>query len=125
MSPKLVSRKSRAASRQTQIRYRPRIEILEDRTVPAILMINSLLDPAFPDLTDSVVTLRDALYAANHDVQVSPGGPTGSGADEIQFQTGLSGIIQIHSILNELEVSSNLTITGPGANLEPGPTRFV
>ena len=44
-----------------------------------------------------------------------PGGPTGSGADEIRFQAGLTGTIQVAGSWPFLV--GDLTITGPGANL--------
>jgi hypothetical protein len=92
----------------------PRLDPLEDRLVPALFTVNSPAEGPV-DLTDSTVTLRDAIYAANNDVQVSPGGPVGTGNDEIQFATGLNGPITLNQ--GELDISSNLTITGPGANV--------
>src|SRR5262249_352508 len=93
-------------------RFRPQIEALEDRLTPALLIVRSLTD-APVNLTDATVTLRDAIYAANNDLQVSPGGPTGSGADEIQFHSGLTGTIPLSQ--GELAITSNLKISGPGA----------
>ena len=88
-----------------------RIEPLEQRALLAILTVNSLADGPV-NLTDGTVTLRDAIRAANNDLQVSPGGPTGSGADEIQFQSGLSGAITLNQ--GQLGLTSDLRITGPG-----------
>ena len=56
------------------------LEQLEDRLAPAVLTVNSLQDLAV-DLSDATVTLRDAIAAAETDAAVSPGGPSGSGAD--------------------------------------------
>src|SRR5262249_59356793 len=67
-------------TRKSRGRYRPSLEALEDRAVPAVLTVNSLLDGPV-DRSDTVVTLRDAVYAAVHDVEVSPGGPAGSGTE--------------------------------------------
>jgi hypothetical protein len=63
-------------------RTRLRIEILEDRAVPAIYTVNTLLDPSIAagvnsstgviNGTAGVVTLRSAVEAANH----NPGGNT-------------------------------------------------
>src|SRR2546422_659015 len=50
------------------------LQLLEERLVPTLLVVNSLNDAAV-NLADTVVTLRDALDAANNDSQVSPGGP--------------------------------------------------
>src|SRR5438552_1820469 len=45
-------------------RHRPLLETLEDRTAPAILFtVNSLADGPV-NLSDSALTLRDALFAA-------------------------------------------------------------
>ena len=56
----------------------------------AVITVNSELDGAV-NLTDNVVTLRDAVQAANNDLAVSPGGQVGSGADTIQFANTLVG----------------------------------
>lgn len=106
-------RTSRQPVRRHSGRHRlpPQVELLEDRTVPAVLTVNSLGDTL--KLTDDVVTLRDAIEAANKDLQVSPGGPTGSGADEIRFQSGLRGTI---STVTNFDITSDLSIAGPGAN---------
>src|SRR5262249_41590454 len=44
-----------------------------------------------------------------------PGGPAGSGTDEIRFLAGLSGTIPLSE--GQLQIRSNLTITGPGAGV--------
>ena len=59
-------------------------EVLEDRTLLSSITVNSTADLPV-DLTDGDVTLRDAIFAANNDAAVSPGGPTGNGADTIVF----------------------------------------
>jgi hypothetical protein len=101
-------------ARANTFRRSLRAERLEDRLALTLLTVNSLADHAV-NLTDGTVTLRDAIYAANNNRQVSPGGPSGSGADEIGFQPGLSGVITLHQ--GQLVIRSDLTITGPGANL--------
>src|SRR5262245_48283932 len=58
--PKLLSPKARPLAARP--RTRPTIEQLEDRTVPAILTVNSLLDSA--TATD-VLTLREAIQVVN------------------------------------------------------------
>jgi hypothetical protein len=93
---------------------RLRIEPLEERIPLAVLTVNSLSDGPV-DLSNATVTLRDALDAANRNVRVSPGGPSGSGADEIRFQAGLAGTIMLSQ--RELTITTELTITGPGANV--------
>src|SRR5262245_31138230 len=114
-----ILRRSRryAARREFVGFFRPlRIEALESRWAPAILTVNSLADGPV-NLTDATVTLRDAIEAANNDVAVSPGGLSGSGADEIRFQAGLTGTITLNENQGQLEIRSNLTITGPGASM--------
>jgi hypothetical protein len=64
------------------------LEALEDRLVPATLVVNSLADMAV-NLSDATVTLRDAIYAAENDVAVAPGGTAGGGADVISFDPAL------------------------------------
>ena len=74
----------------------------------ATLVVNSDVDGVV-DLSDDVVTLRDAIHAANNDVAVSPGGPVGSAADTILFDANLAG----GTILldgTELEITEALVI---------------
>src|SRR5437588_804827 len=104
----------RSRSRHRTARRRLFFEPLENRLAPAILTVNSLADGAV-NLTDATVTLRDAIDAANRDVAVSPGGSIGSGADEIRFASNLTGAIALNQ--GQLKVTSDLTITGPGAGL--------
>src|SRR5262245_32343834 len=61
------------------------VEALEDRVVPAVITVTSLVD----DLSaDGQVTLREAILAANTDSSVD-GSVAGSGADTIEFAAGL------------------------------------
>ncbi len=77
---------------------------------PCHSIVNTLADDAV-NLADTAVTLRDAIHAANNTVPVSPGGPAGSGPDEIRFQPGLDGTIILDH--GQLGIRSDLTITGP------------
>src|SRR5438876_9839383 len=104
----------RSHRRPGTTRRRLFFEPLENRLAPAILTVNSLADSPV-NLTDATVTLRDAIDAANKDVAVSPGGPSGSGADEIRFASNVTGAIALSQ--GKLTISSDLTLTGPGANL--------
>jgi len=113
----MAIRKSQGPRRRSSSPFlRRRVEVLEDRLSPAVFKVNSLLDAAV-DLTDATVTLRDAIHAANNDLQVTPGGPVGGGADEIVFDASLYGASGARFTLSqgELAISSDLTITGPGA----------
>src|SRR5438552_2053093 len=96
MSSSTASRRRASVRRKLEKFFRALdIEPLEARLALTILTVNSLADGPV-DLTDATVTLRDALEAANTDVAVSPGGLSGSGPDEIRFQSTLSGIITLN-----------------------------
>lgn len=88
-------------------------ERLEPRTLPAVITVTSLGD----NLTaDGQVTLREAIRAANNNSTVD--GVTGSGADTIQFAPSLtaSGPVTILLTGGELEITSEITINGPGSD---------
>src|SRR5262245_45374894 len=84
-------------------RSRLAVEALEDRTVPAVFTVNSTADDTTAN--DGLMTLREAILAANNTPQE---------ADTIQFSvTGPT--VTLGGKLPEL--SSDITITGPGAKL--------
>src|SRR5262245_21434787 len=101
-----------------------RVEGLEDRTGPAVLTVNSLADNTVAG--DGLVTLREAILAANNDGTTDLG-HTGSGADTIGFAPSLfsggAGTINL-SVVGDtafgpsaLAITSTITITGPtGSN---------
>ena len=80
-------------------RFVPRLDALEDRTVPSTLTVTSAAD----DGTSG--TLRSVIASA------SPG-------DTIQFSSNLNGqtITLTKAQGGELAIAKNLTITGPGAS---------
>jgi hypothetical protein len=83
---------------------RPRLEALEERSVPALLVVNSLIDAVGPP---GVVTLRSAITQAESDVSVPA---------TITFSPSLSGqTITLNAPLPTL--SNGETIAGPGADL--------
>ncbi|MCX7422153.1 MAG: hypothetical protein NT013_21785 [Planctomycetia bacterium] len=87
------------------------MERLEDRIVPAIIMVTSVADN---QIVDGQVTLREAIKAANTDLSVD-GSTAGSGADTIQFAAGLAGqMIALGG--TQLTINSALTINGPGSS---------
>ncbi|VTT96504.1 FG-GAP repeat protein OS=Oscillatoria nigro-viridis PCC 7112 GN=Osc7112_5529 PE=4 SV=1: FG-GAP [Gemmataceae bacterium] len=88
----------RPAPRARQVPLR--VEELENRTVPAVITVTSLLD----NLTDDgLVTLREAIQAANNT-------PV---ADTIQFAPGLTGPIDLSIIDNTTNGPTALQITTP------------
>ena len=76
----------------------------------ALITVDSLNDAI---AEDGVVTLREAIQAANNDISVD-GSVAGAGADEIQFAPGLTGTITLGG--TALEITEALTLSGPGAN---------
>ena len=65
-------RNARRKSRHSKLGF----ETLEARQLLTAVTVNSF-DDLPVDLSDGVITLRDAVHAANNDVAVSPGGPVG------------------------------------------------
>jgi predicted outer membrane repeat protein len=84
-------------------RTRLAVEPLEDRAVPALITVNTLVDENNGIGDGSSVSLREAITQAN----------ALAGDDTIQI--GVTGTIDLSGALPHL--SSNITITGPGANL--------
>ncbi|MBO9997505.1 MAG: hypothetical protein J7641_00630 [Cyanobacteria bacterium SID2] len=85
----------------------------------ATITVNSLAD----NLTsgDSLVTLREAIIAANGDTSTDLGA-TGSGADTIvlpagTFQFALGGGGEDMSAMGDLDISSDITIRGQGIDV--------
>jgi len=74
------------------------VERLDDRTVPSTFSVSSLAD-------SGLGSLRQAILDAN----------AATGDDAINFASGLSGTINLASVLPDL--STNINIQGPGANL--------
>lgn len=97
-------------------RFRPDLEALEDRLAPAVaLLVTSPGDAVAPD---GVVTLREALLAANNNSTVNEAVHDGSGGiDTIRFDTAGAFATPQTIVLGgaELAVTDSVTITGPGA----------
>jgi hypothetical protein len=91
-----------------------RFEPLEDRRVLAALVVNSPLDNTIA--ADGLVTLREAILAANNDT-TTDFGHTGSGADEITFDFGHDGPETITLTAGQLVINSDLVITGASRDL--------
>jgi CSLREA domain-containing protein len=91
--------------RKARARFRPQLEVLEVRLAPAILTVNTTADET--DHTDSVLSLREAIAAAN------PG-------DTIQFTAGLSGAIDLSTSeggQGTLTLTKSVRIDGTGATI--------
>jgi hypothetical protein len=88
------------ATRRRPTRFRPGLEVLEDRAVPAVLTVNTLVDRD-DGIDDGNVSLRQAITQAN------------STPDDDTIQFSVTGTINLAGELPNL--SSNLDITGPGA----------
>jgi hypothetical protein len=97
-------------------RKRPRLEPLEDRSVPAVITVTTLADNLF---ADGRVSLREAIRAANTDSSVD-GSAHGSGEDRIVFSPALGGGTILLSAVGShafgpsaLVISSSVRIVGP------------
>lgn len=111
-------RRSKSLGRSRPAQF-PRVitfEPLEPRLALTTFTVNSLID-APANFSDNVVTLREAIGAANTNVAVQPGGPAGDSlfSDLIQFQPGLTGTITLTQ--GQLNPRGLLVINGPGASL--------
>jgi hypothetical protein len=110
--PRLDAR-SRQRNRKDSKRRAPRrrlsTEPLEKRLLLTTYVVDSLADNI---VVDSTTTLREAIEAANSDAPVGDA-PAGSGADTIDFLSGLTGNINLS--LGQLRIRDDLTINGPGA----------
>ena len=99
-----------------------RFEPLEDRCLLATLIVNSAQDNITSD--DGLVTLREAIIAANNDT-VTDLGLAGFGVDTIRFAVNIGNdpgddFTTPHTIflgLGEFELTEAATIVGPGQEL--------
>src|SRR5688500_3999712 len=84
---RIISGPNRSPRPSRSFRARPSLEVLEGRIVPANLLVNSLFDDMTPG--DSLVTLREAIFAANNSTTTDLG-QTGTGVDTITFDPSLT-----------------------------------
>src|SRR5262249_21647089 len=96
--------RSRTPHRPAAPRFRPRLEALEDRAVPAQvnLTVNSLADTV--DTNPNVTSLREAILAAD------AGKPSG----KFTIDFAVTGTIDLQSPLPDL--NNTIAIEGPGAS---------
>jgi RTX calcium-binding nonapeptide repeat (4 copies) len=97
--------------------FRPRVELLEARTVPTVFTVDTAAMTLAPD---GQVSLWEAIAAANTNAPFGDA-PAGSpGLDTIRFAHSLNGqtIVYPASVNTEgLSAVEDLTIVGPGAGL--------
>jgi hypothetical protein len=91
-----------------------KLEPLEDRRLLAALLVNSPLDNTASG--DGLVTLREAILAANSDTTTDLG-QKGNFADTISFDFGHDGPQTIELTMGQLTIDSDLTIVGAGSGL--------
>ncbi len=84
---------------------------LEQRVLLAAITVNSLADNITAG--DGLVTLREAIIAANTNVATDLGQTGAAGLDTIIFGSGLNGTINLTG--GEMFISETVTITGNGS----------
>lgn len=102
-----LARRNRSARPLLLRNRKPLFELLEDRHLMAVLTVNSIADNTTSG--DGLVTLREAIIAANTDGSTDGGG-TGSGSDTIQFHASLNGATINLSSLGQLNITSVVSI---------------
>ena len=112
-----LARRSSSKSRNNQSKRRRsrrvQLERLENRHLLTTLIVNSFADDIISG--DGLVTLREAIVAANADTTTDLG-ETGSGADTITFEPSVFDVPQTILLdLNDLPINDDLTIDGPTA----------
>src|SRR5262245_8201733 len=88
--------RSRRQPTRPRLAFRPRLDVLEDRTLPSVFLVTN------PD-DSGAGSLRAAITAAN----------TNPGADRIVFAPTAYGTITLTS--GQLDITDDLKIDGPGA----------
>jgi hypothetical protein len=104
------------AARRHRSRCQPRLEQLEDRSVPTTFTVTTT---AMTLDLDGKVSLWEAIAAANLNAPVGDAPAGTAGADTINFAPSLNGQTLVISAATPdgLPVAEDLTINGPGAGL--------
>jgi autotransporter-associated beta strand protein len=105
------ARRSHRPGRPPRRRYRPTLELLEDRLAPATLTVNTPGDSTGGSqlsLRDAILAVDNGSYSGNASGQVS--GMFGSN-DTILFASTVNGTLSLNSANGPLVISSNVTIT--------------
>src|SRR6516164_4401425 len=92
-----------AALRQRPARFRPALELLEDRLVPSTLTVTNTLDSGAGSLRADVTAAHKGDTIVFNIPKSDPGYNANTGVWTITLTSG------------ELDITKNLTITGPGA----------
>jgi hypothetical protein len=99
---------SRIARHGSRPRFRPGVEGLEDRSVPAVLNVTTTLDVIDPN--DGVLSLREAVIQANASNEaVIVNVPAGS------YTLSIAGSYEIAGLAGDLNLTGHVTINGAGA----------
>jgi hypothetical protein len=93
-----------AALRQRPARFRPGLEMLEDRWVPSTLTVTNTLDSGAGSLRADIAAATSGDTIAFNIPKSDPGYNATTGVWTITLTSG------------ELDITKNLTITGPGAD---------
>lgn len=119
----LSSRNSSTPIRKNPARFRPRLEGLEDRLVPATLFVNTFADNV--NHSDNLLTLREAVDVVNggstaglslgERALVNTSSPLGTN-DAIIFATGPGTITLLAEAGGQLTLAKSVAILGPGAD---------
>src|SRR5437764_12303709 len=102
--------RNRTASpkRRPARRFQPRLEMLEDRAVPATLTVNTTLDVLGHD--NGMLSLRQAVIDAN----ASPGADTIVLPTANNYTMTRTGINEEAALTGDLDITGHLTIQGAG-----------
>jgi hypothetical protein len=114
---KPTRRSSARRGSQNQRRKRPRLELLEDRTAPAVFVVNSTMDGA--PAADGQLTLREAINAASTNMSSGDAMAGETTPDTIVFASTLQGqTITLTAGVLDLNANTpnrgDLSIVGPG-----------